>query len=110
MPDKPNKPLSKEDSDTLHTGEAAQNFLQSKFGQFYIGVLRSAADSKLNEMLAPAEINSGVVPLDGLAQVLRAESAKGAILGIRFAIESLEGMVIAAANLRKEKALPAGED
>lgn len=99
--------LSKDDRATLRTGREAKAFLDSKFGEFYIGLLSGAIEAKRSEYESPAETSG-----DGIAQVLRAESAKGAIMGLRLAKELLNGMVGQAHNLRVQKGLTttAGDD
>lgn len=94
--------LSKEDHATLATARSAKEFLDSKFGKFYLGLLQSALEAKRMEYEGPAEVS-----FDGISQVLRAESAKGAIMGLRLALSLLSGMVTAGDNLRKQKGLSA---
>lgn len=101
------KPLSKNDQDILRTGREAKAFVDSKFGKYYIGLLEGALAAKRAEYEAPAEVVAGI---DGVSQILRAESAKGAIMGIRLATSILNGMVTAADTLRRDKGLTANSE
>ena len=102
----PQPEFSKNDLAILKTGRAAKAFLEGDFGKYFMGLLREALERKRLEYEQPA--SSGV---DGVSQVLRAESAKGAIMGLRLALEIPAGMVTEMEALRSAKGLgTAGED
>lgn len=101
--------LNKEDRDTIHTAEVAKSFLESKFGKFYFATLDTHIEGKINELAVPLEPNSG---FDGIGYALRAESSKGAIMGLRLAKQLLVGMVEAGRQVRKLRGIDqtGGED
>lgn len=103
------KEFTKNDALILRTGKAAETFLESEFGKYFMGLLKSALEEKRLEYERPVEVLMGV---DGVAQVLRAESAKGAIMGIRLALSIPAGMVSEMKALKQAKGLggTAGED
>lgn len=102
------KALNKNDLAILKTGRAAKAFVESEFGKFYFELLRKSLEEKRLEYEKPVEVAS---ELDGVSQVLRAESAKGAIMGIRLALEIPNGMITSMEAVRREKSLgPSGED
>jgi hypothetical protein len=74
--------------------------------KIYKKVLETHLQGKRNEYEVPAEKD-----LDWIAQVLRAESAKGAIMGLRLALSIPEGILQSDKILREQVGLPAsGED
>lgn len=105
--DKPRRELTTEQKQTLRTARVIKEMTETAGWQVYKKVLEHHLQMKRNEFETPAENQ-----LDGIAQVLRAESAKGAIIGIRLALELAPGMITAGHNLQVQLGLPptAGED
>lgn len=99
--------LTKDEKRVLRTGRVIREMMNTPGWKIYFEVLSYHLTAKRNEHEAPAEVS-----LDGIAQVLRSESAKGAIMGLRFAIELPQGMLTDADNLRVQLGEPptAGED
>jgi hypothetical protein len=72
----------------------------------YSKILQTHLQGKRNEYEVPVENTS-----DGIAQVLRAESAKGAIMGLRLALSIPDGILNNDKILREQVGLPpSGED
>jgi hypothetical protein len=67
----------------------------------YKSILELHLQGKRNEYEVPAESS-----LDGIAQVLRAESAKGAIMGLRLALSIPDGILQSDKILRERLGLP----
>ena len=80
--------FSKEEKAELRTGTAIRNMLNTDGWKVYSKILEMHLNGKRNEWEAPAEAK-----LDGIAQVLRSESAKGAIMGLRLAL-SIPGSIL----------------
>jgi hypothetical protein len=72
----------------LRTADAMRELLLTKGWKIYAAVLQAHLQSKRNEFENPAETNR-----DGIAQVLRSESAKGAIMGLRLALSIPDGIL-----------------
>lgn len=92
--------LSANDKGILRTEKAINAMMATDGWKIYVHALSAMLQSQRNAFEAPAEAT-----LDGIAQVLRAESAKGSIMGIRLALELPQGMLTDAANLRTQKGL-----
>ena len=105
----PDRELSKEQKAVFRTERAAKDLLATPGWQFYEKVLREQLEMKRREYERPAELEPG---MDGVSQILRAESAKGAIMGLRLALDIPQGMLVAGHNLRVSLGLEstAGED
>jgi hypothetical protein len=80
--------LTKEERAELRTGRAIRALVASEGWKVYRKIVEAHAQMKLNEMQEPAE--RGV---DGISQILRGESAKGAIFAFRFAIAIPDGIL-----------------
>lgn len=92
---KPERTLTDEQKKTLRTARVVKEMMATPGWQVYKTVLEYHLQVKRNEFEQPSETS-----LDGIAQVLRAESAKGAIMGIRLALELAPGMITAGHNLQ----------
>ena len=92
--------LTKEEKAELRTGTAIRNLLQVEGWKVYVKILEMHLQGKRNEFEVPAEKE-----LDGIAQVLRAESAKGAIMGLRLALGIPESILANDKVLRKKLGL-----
>jgi len=84
----------------LRTGTAMRNLLRTDGWKVYEKILRMHLQGKRNEFEVPAETS-----MDGIAQVLRAESAKGAIMGLRLALDIPESILANDKVLRKKLGL-----
>ena len=84
----PPRELSKEEKAELRTGTAIRNMVGTDGWKVYTKILEMHLQGKRNEFEEPAETK-----LDGIAQVLRSESAKGAIMGLRLAL-SIPGSIL----------------
>jgi hypothetical protein len=71
----------------------------------YSQILLVHLQGKRNEFEQPAEASQ-----DGIAQVLRSESAKGAIMGLRLALSIPESILASDKILRGRLGLAIGED
>jgi hypothetical protein len=71
----------------------------------YKTILETHLQGKRNEFEQPAEVK-----VDGIAQILRSESAKGAIMGLRLALSIPEGILANEKILRGQLGLTARED
>jgi hypothetical protein len=95
--------FSKEERAELRTGKAIRLLLNTEGWKIFKAVLEAHLQGKRNEYENPVETS-----LDGIAQVLRAESAKGAIMGLRLALTITEGILQSDKILRERLGLPAG--
>ena len=95
---------SKEEFAELATAKEIRLMLNTKGWKIYSRILEMHLQGKRNEWETPAERE-----LDGIAQVLRSESAKGAIMGLRLALQIPEGILANDRILRGQLGL-AGED
>lgn len=105
---KPERELTIEQKQTLRTARVVKEMMATPGWQLYQKVLEHHLTLKRNEFEQPANTT-----LDGIGQVLRAESAKGAIMGIRLALELAPSMIVAGHNLQVtlgDSASTAGED
>jgi hypothetical protein len=90
-PDSPQAPprtLTTEEKAELRTGTVIKNWINTDGWKIYRTILEAHLNSKRLELEAPAEVH-----LDGLAQALRFESAKGAIMGLRLALSIPDGII-----------------
>ena len=95
---------SKEEFAELATAKEIRLMLNTKGWKIYSRILEMHLQGKRNEWETPAERE-----LDGIAQVLRSESAKGAIMGLRLALQIPEGILANDKILRGQLGLT-GED
>jgi len=80
--------LTREERAELKTATAIRGMMQTDGWKVYKAVLEAHLQGKRNEFEQPAEVAA-----DGISQVLRAESAKGAIMGLRLALSIPEGIL-----------------
>ena len=80
--------LSKDEKAELKTAHAIRALLNTDGWKVYRAILEAHLQGKRNEFEQPAETKS-----DGIAQVLRSESAKGAIMGLRLALSIPDGIL-----------------
>lgn len=98
--------LTIEEKAELRTGTAIKNLIRTDGWKVYVKILEIHLQGKRNEWEVPAETK-----LDGIAQVLRAESAKGAIMALRLALGIPESILDNDKILRKRLGLAtSGED
>jgi hypothetical protein len=103
--DRPVREFSREERAELRTGKTIRLLVNTEGWQLYKKILETHLLGKRNEYEQPAE--SG---FDGIAQVLRAESAKGAIMGLRLALSIPDGILESDKVLRERLGLPRGEE
>ena len=84
--------LTKEQQAEIKTGLAMQSLLNVEGWKFYEKVLRVHLEAKRNE----AEAANPLDAEDGLKYALRMERAKGAIIGLRLALEQPSIMIAVA--------------
>jgi hypothetical protein len=87
-PQTPPRELTKEEKAEIRTGTAIRNMVATDGWKVYQKILEIHLQGKRNEFEEPAETK-----LDGISQVLRSESAKGAIMGLRLAL-SIPGSIL----------------
>lgn len=80
--------LSKDEKAELRTARVIRALLATDGWKVYKMILEAHLQGKRNEFEQPAETSS-----DGIAQVLRSESAKGAIMALRLALSIPEGIL-----------------
>ena len=98
--------LTTEEKAELRTGTTIKNWIQTDGWKVYRAILEAHLATKRMELEAPAEVH-----LDGLAQALRFESAKGAIMGLRLALSIPDGIINNDKMLRQSLGLAAsGEE
>jgi hypothetical protein len=96
--------LTREERAELKTGRVIRQLIATDGWKVYSEILRAHLQGKRNEFEQPAEVAQ-----DGIAQVLRSESAKGAIMGLRLALSIPEGILANDKILRAKLGLT-GED
>lgn len=101
----PGRELTKDEKAELKTGTAMRELLMTDGWKVYAKVLEIHLQGKRNEWEVPAETK-----LDGIAQVLRAESAKGAIMALRLALGIPESILANDKVLRKRLGLATSGD
>ena len=101
--------LSTEEKAELRTGTVIKNWINTDGWKLYKEILKHHVDMKRQELEQPAETH-----LDGIAQMLRGESAKGAIMGLRLALAIPDGIInndkMLRSKLQAAGILPVGED
>lgn len=106
--------LTTEDKQVLRTARVIDEMVATAGWKVLAAILTRKLQEKRNEYESPAEVTvtaaGVVVPLDGISQLLRSESAKGSIMGIRLALELPGSMLADAANLRIQKKLAPEDD
>jgi len=101
----PPRELTAEEKAELRTGTAMRDLVRSDGWKVYAKILEMHLQGKRNEFEEPAETK-----LDGIAQILRSESAKGAIMGLRLAL-SIPGSILESDQaLRRSLGLAASGD
>lgn len=103
-PAQPLRELSAEQKAELRTAKAIRAMLLTEGWHVYRKVLETHLQGKRNEFEQPA-----IREADGIAQVLRSESAKGAIMGLRLALSIPDGILSNDRLLRQQVGL-AGDD
>lgn len=94
-----------EEKAELRTGTAIRNLLMTDGWKVYSRILEQHLQGKRNEWEQPAETS-----LDGISQVLRAESAKGAIIALRLALSIPESVLSNDKVLRQKLGLASSGD
>ena len=89
----------------LRTADAMRDLVATKGWKVYCAILQAHLQGKRNEFEAPAETSS-----DGISQVLRSESAKGAIMGLRLALSIPDGILSNDKILRGRLGLTSEDD
>jgi hypothetical protein len=98
--------LTNEEKAEIRTGNAIRNLMNTEGWHVYEKILQHHLQSKQNEFLQPASVE-----VDGISQILRSESAKGAIMGLRLALSICEGILSSDKALRLRLGLGTpGED
>lgn len=97
--------LTREERAELKTARVIRQLIATEGWRVYSQILLAHLQGKRNEFETPAESS-----LDGIAQVLRSESAKGAIMGLRLALSIPEGILANDKILRGRLGLEIGED
>jgi hypothetical protein len=87
-PAAPVRNLTHEERAELRTARAIRTLLATDGWKVYRAILEAHLQGKRNEFEIPAEAK-----LDGIAQILRSESAKGAIMGLRLALSIPESIL-----------------
>jgi hypothetical protein len=80
--------LTRDEKAELKTARVIRAMIATDGWKVYKQILETHLQGKRNEFEVPAERE-----LDGIAQVLRSESAKGAIMGLRLALSIPEGIL-----------------
>lgn len=80
--------LTREDRAELKTARVIREMMNTDGWKVYQKILETHLQGKRNEFEQPAEVAA-----DGIAQVLRSESAKGAIMGLRLALSIPDGIL-----------------
>jgi hypothetical protein len=97
--------LTRDQKAELRTARAIREMLNTDGWKVYKTILETHLQGKRNEFESPAEVSA-----DGISQILRSESAKGAIMGLRLALTIPEGILANEKILRGQLGLTARED
>jgi hypothetical protein len=97
--------LTREQRAEIRTARVIREMMNTDGWKVYKTILETHLQGKRNEFEQPAETAS-----DGIAQILRSESAKGAIMGLRLALSIPEGILANEKILRGQLGLTARED
>lgn len=87
-PEHRGRDLTREERAELKTAQVIRLMMNTDGWKVYKQILETHLQGKRNEFEIPAEPQ-----LDGIAQVLRSESAKGAIMGLRLALSIPESIL-----------------
>jgi hypothetical protein len=97
---------SKEDRDDLKVGKAIEEMLATPGWKIYEKILSTKIDEKIRAALSPlapvVQPDNTVILPDGVTHVLLGEAAKGAIIGLRLALDLPRGIVHQTQALRHE--------
>jgi len=97
---KPSRELSREQRAELRTADAIRGMLATDGWKVYKRILETHLQGERNKFETPAERE-----LDGIAQILRSEGVKGAIMGLRLALSIPEGILANEQILRQSLGL-----
>jgi hypothetical protein len=97
--------LSREERAEIRTADVIRGMLNTEGWKVYKKILEAHLEGERNKREAPAEKE-----LDGIAQILRSESAKGAIMGLRLALSIPEGILANERILRQKLGLGPEDD
>ena len=97
--------LTKDEKAELRAARVIRGMIATEGWKVYVAILQTHLQGKRNEFEQPAESSR-----DGIAQVLRSESAKGAIMGLRLALSIPEGILANEKILRGHLGLTSEED
>jgi len=97
--------LTRDQRAELRTARVIREMLNTDGWKVYKTILETHLQGKRNEFEVPAEKE-----LDGIAQVLRSESAKGAIMGLRLALSIPESILVNEKILRGQIGLTSEEE
>ena len=98
--------LTRDERAELRTAQVIRRMLNTEGWKVYQAILQTHLQGKRNEWEQPADPRGG----DGIAQLLRSESAKGAIMGLRLALSIPEGILANDKILRGQLGLGPEED
>jgi hypothetical protein len=101
----PPRELTQEEKADIRTGTAMRNMIATDGWKVYARILEVHLQGKRNEWEQPAETK-----FDGISQVLRSESAKGAIMALRLALSIPESILSNDRILRKSLGLASSGD
>ena len=87
-PNRVPRELTADERAELRTARLMRSWVQGEGWKVYKAILEAHLQGKRNEFEQPAETSS-----DGIAQILRSESAKGAIMGLRLALSVPDGIL-----------------
>jgi hypothetical protein len=104
-PARPARELTRENRAELKTANVIRAMIQTEGWRVYKTILETHLQGKRNEFEQPAEVAQ-----DGIAQVLRSESAKGAIMGLRLALTIPDGILANDKILRGQLGMTSEED
>ena len=105
VPPPPRREISQDQRAELRTADAIRELVATKGWKVYYAILQAHLQVKRNEFEMPAETEH-----DGIAQVLRSESAKGAIMGLRLALSIPESILANDEILRGQLGLGKEDD
>jgi len=100
--------LTRDERAELQTARVIRRMMNTDGWKVYKTILETHLQGKRNEYEAPVE--AGPHSGDGIAQLLRSESAKGAIMGLRLALSIPDGIIANEKILRGQLGLALEED
>lgn len=101
----PSRPVpSKEDLADIKLGQEMEDLINTPGWKIYSAILQKHIDNKIRDAFLPVHQREGSLgqQIDGVTQVLLAEASKGAIIGLRLALEIPSGIVAGSQTLRKK--------